>query len=292
MDNGTEQYSQYRDGTIDLHVMCHSVCAIILFSRYADIVVHRLLASSLGIAPLPAAVQDRTRVHDMAEVINHRHRMAQLVSRASGELFTLLYFSGRDVVEDAMVVAVKSNGLRIMVPRYGIESGITLWSEPAFDEEQKGAVTAATAGAKNPWILDEVGMTLRGPGGVQYKIFEQIRVRIFVQEAKSRRKWLQVELVDKDTPVSSRPTELIAKHVAASVKPESESASAAAAISTPNSIGKTAGKKREADQMEANGSKGTDAAPATKSAKKQQQAQDAAATADTSSAQTKKKQKL
>jgi exosome complex exonuclease DIS3/RRP44 len=213
--------------------------------RYADIVVHRLLASSLGLEPLSAAVQDRARVHDMAEVINHRHRMAQLVGRASSELFTLLYFQGRDVQEDAMVVAVKANGLRLMVPRYGIEAGITLWSEPSFDEEKAGAVAEATAPSRatNPWKLDETGMVLRGPGGVAYKIFEQVRVRIYVAEAKSRRKWLQVELVDKDALASSKPTEHLVKHMQAAPMAAAGASAAAAASAAPS---KTAGKKRDA----------------------------------------------
>lgn len=211
------------------------------------------MAASLGIDPLPAAVQDRERVHDMAETINHRHRMAQLVSRASSELFTLLYFSGKNVEEEAMVVAVKANGIRVMVPRFGIESGITLWQETSFDEEKSGAVDKATAAAaKNPWKLDEQAMTLAGPGGVCYRIFEQVRVRIFVQEAKSRRKWLQIELLDK--VAASKPTQQIVDHLAtatatkpAAAAPAAASASsepaAAAAAATP--AAKKVGKKRD-----------------------------------------------
>ena len=277
-----------------------------LFSRYADIVVHRLLASSLGIDPLPAAVQDRTRVHDMAEVINHRHRMAQLVSRASNELFTLLYFQGKDVQEDAMVVAVKANGIRVMVPRFGIEAGITLWTENKFDEEVAGAVDAATApAAKNPWRLDEAAMSLSGPNGVSYKIFEQVRVRIFVQEAKSRRKWLQIELLDK--VATSRPTEQIVKHLqtneaaaataaASAARPVTNIAASAASSAAP-ATGKKS-KKRELDEdEETSEDKPTSAAAAapTASASKKKAASNTTAAkpeAGAAAGAAKKKQKL
>jgi len=254
--------------------------------RYADIVVHRLLSASLGLEPLPPAVQDRTRVHDMAEVINHRHRMAQLVSRASGELFTLLYFQNRDVQEDAMVVAVKSNGIRVMVPRYGIEAGITLWTEPAFDEEQKGAVAEATSSrAKNPWQLDESGMALRGPGGVVYKIFEQLRVRIYVQEAKSRRKWLQIELVDKEALTSSKPTALLEKHMQQGKPADSKAATAAAPAG-----GK--GKKRDAAQVAADADDEEAAKPAAAKPSKAAAAAAPASAKKGDAAPTKKRQKL
>jgi exosome complex exonuclease DIS3/RRP44 len=153
--------------------------------RYADIVVHRLLASSMGLTPLPTAIQDKTRVHEMAETINHRHRMAQLVSRASSELFTLIFFKDKRIEEDALIVSVKQNGIRVIVPRYGIEHGITLWKEDIEKE------------SKNPWIYDETTLSLSGPNNVRYRVFEQIRVLIYVSESLNRRRWLTIELIDK-----------------------------------------------------------------------------------------------
>lgn len=177
-------------------------------------------------------------MHEMAETINHRHRMAQLVSRASSELFTLLFFADKNVEEDAMIVAVKANGIRVMVPRYGIESGITLWQEAAFDEEQSAAVDKATSvGTKNPWQLDDMAMTLTGPGGVKYTIFEQVRVRIYVQESKLRRKWLQIDLLEKGA--TSKPQTEIAKHI------ETAAAATPAALTATPAATKKASKKRE-----------------------------------------------
>ena len=245
--------------------MSYPVPLFLLFSRYADIVVHRLLASSLGIDPLPAAVQDRERVHDMAEVINHRHRMAQLVSRASSELFTLIFFQDKNIEEDAMVVAVKSNGIRVMVPRFGIESGITLWQESAFDEEESSAVERATSvGNKNPWKLDEIAMTLSGPGGVKFTIFEQVRVRIYVQESKLRRKWLQIDLIDKTT---SQPQADIAKHLQATAiannNPTASSPSPSPSPSTTSTPAAASSKKR---QLSANSSDSMEVDPPTATA--------------------------
>lgn len=146
--------------------------------RYADVLVHRLLAACLGIDPLPAACEDKAKTKETCEVINHRHRMAQLASRASGELFTLIFFRDKDVQEDALITSVKSNGVGVLVPKYGIEGNITLFKE----EEPVDGKPAEP----NPYTYDEETLTLRGMGA-QYRIFDRIRVRIYVKRSKMRR---------------------------------------------------------------------------------------------------------
>jgi len=262
--------------------------------RYADIVVHRLLASSLGIDPLPAAVQDRERVHDMAETINHRHRMAQLVSRASSELFTLLYFDQRDVTEDAMVVAVKTNGIRVMVPRFGLESAITLWHESEYDEEQTMAASKTSTASNNPWKLDEMNMTLTGPNNVRYKIFEQVRVRIYVKEGKNRRKWLQIDLLDQDA-TSSKPTQEIEQHLADKMLTTQQDSLMDG--EEPQSTTTKASKKRERQgdtEDTENASTSPTPGPATSISKKKTKKAAAASTDTTATPgkQAKKKQKV
>jgi hypothetical protein len=48
----------------------------------------------------------------------------------------------------------------------------------------------------NPFTFDETTLTLRGPNGVEYRIFEQVRVVISVKESKNRRRWLTMRLAD------------------------------------------------------------------------------------------------
>lgn len=45
--------------------------------RYADVVVHRLLAAAIGIAALPAATSDLVRLKEVSANLNYRHRNAQ-----------------------------------------------------------------------------------------------------------------------------------------------------------------------------------------------------------------------
>lgn len=69
--------------------------------------VHRLLAASLGLDPLPEASKDRNSIRSLADNLNTRHRNAQMAGRASVELHTLIYFKDRSVVADARITKVR-----------------------------------------------------------------------------------------------------------------------------------------------------------------------------------------
>lgn len=56
-------------------------------ARYADVVVHRLLAAALRLLPLPDAVREREELHALADNLNARHRGAQ--ARSATQCSTL-----------------------------------------------------------------------------------------------------------------------------------------------------------------------------------------------------------
>ena len=68
--------------------------------------MHRLLAASLGLAPLPESARDRTGVHALTDNLNTRHRNAQMAGRASVELHTLIFFKDRTIIADARITRV------------------------------------------------------------------------------------------------------------------------------------------------------------------------------------------
>ncbi|KAA8547606.1 hypothetical protein F0562_004035 [Nyssa sinensis] len=84
--------------------------------RYADVVVHRLLAASLGIYKLPNIFRDRPQLTSIADNLNYRHRNAQMASRGSVELHTLIYFRKRPTDTDARIVKIRSNGFIVFIP--------------------------------------------------------------------------------------------------------------------------------------------------------------------------------
>eukprot|EP00798_Chlamydomonas_sp_ICE-L_P031432 gene31432-6608_t len=63
--------------------------------RYADVVVHRLLAAVLHLDPLPETSRDREGLKSCSENLNKRHHNAQMAGRGSTELHTLIFFKNQ-----------------------------------------------------------------------------------------------------------------------------------------------------------------------------------------------------
>jgi len=150
--------------------------------RYADILVHRLLAASLGIIPLPDELQSKPLISEQCEKINIRHRMAQWAGRASKDLHVFFFFKkhGRTTAE-GVVTRIRRSGVHVMVQRYGID-GIV-----AMPEEE--------------WEIDEEEqrLTSRLNTDVIIRVFDRIRVLIEADNSEFRnRTVLEFEGVVQD----------------------------------------------------------------------------------------------
>ncbi|CAF4038434.1 unnamed protein product, partial [Rotaria magnacalcarata] len=94
--------------------------------RYADILVHRLLAAGINAdATFPDLLNKRV-LQQICNNLNYRHRMAQYAARASVDLHTQLFFKNMNTDEDGYVFAVRKNALQILLPRYGLETTLFL----------------------------------------------------------------------------------------------------------------------------------------------------------------------
>lgn len=151
--------------------------------RYADQMVHRLLAAIIGWAPVSVQTLDAANMGEITDNINHRHTMAQYAGRASVAFHTLVYFRGRDVEEAAYIIKVRDNGVVVLVPRYGIE-GIVFVADKAnggaftFDEKQEALVAPSCT----------------------LKTFDKIRVSIKVDSSKPHRPKLALAIVQPVLP--------------------------------------------------------------------------------------------
>ncbi|CAG9462659.1 unnamed protein product [Pedinophyceae sp. YPF-701] len=151
--------------------------------RYADCLVHRLLAACEGLGPAPARLGDRGWMRGVVNNMNERHRNAQLAGRASVELYTLMFFHGRPTKEIGRVVRVRANGLIVLVPKYGIEGPVYFY--------RKGEEAS-------PWKLDEGGQRATDPTGVRsYQVFDQVPVTISVREDARGLRELMLALRDE-----------------------------------------------------------------------------------------------
>ncbi|XP_010548201.1 PREDICTED: exosome complex exonuclease RRP44 homolog A [Tarenaya hassleriana] len=150
--------------------------------RYADVIVHRLLAASLGIYKLPTVFQDQPHLTSVADNLNYRHRNAQMASRGSVELHTLIYFRKRPTDAEARIVKIRSNGFIVFVPKYGIEGPVYI-----IAKGEKGG---------GDWYVDEQHQkVVKMDGSLSYSVLQTVRIHMEVVEPQPNRPKLQLNLL-------------------------------------------------------------------------------------------------
>ena len=63
--------------------------------RYADVLVHRLLAASINIESVPFEMSNKLRMGQLCHKMNMRHRNARFAGRASSDYNIYLFFKNR-----------------------------------------------------------------------------------------------------------------------------------------------------------------------------------------------------
>ncbi|KAI9352735.1 hypothetical protein BDR26DRAFT_815276 [Obelidium mucronatum] len=167
--------------------------------RYADLIVHRLLAACIGYDKTYSAdLVDKVKASELSDVLNFRHRNAQQASRSSVELFTNLFFKNKIIQEEGFVIRILKNGFSVIIPRFGIE-GIV---------HSKALTSSSSANDddSSPQLLQHDAVTNRltcPVTGVTISIFKKVIVRIQVEEAgheAAQRSKLVVNLVEPKIP--------------------------------------------------------------------------------------------
>ncbi|KAI7738384.1 hypothetical protein M8C21_008447, partial [Ambrosia artemisiifolia] len=140
-----------------------------------DVSSSKALADSLDRAVLPNHI---TRAYDL----NYRHRNAQMASRSSIELHTIIFFRKRPTDTEARIVKIRANGFIVFVPKYGIE----------------GPVHLTMRGAKGggEWVVDEQQQVIKKvDGSVSYGVLQTVKIHMEVVEPQPNRPKLQLTLI-------------------------------------------------------------------------------------------------
>ncbi|CAI5738992.1 unnamed protein product [Peronospora destructor] len=158
--------------------------------RYADVVVHRLLAAAIGIAPLPSYLENKSHLHEISDQLNRRHHAAQLAGRASVTLHTVMYFQQYPTRTDAVITKVKNNGVGVLLPRFGIEGMIFLCEKGEQDDED---VVRYDATCHSLTLVQKKNRILQ--------VFDRVLVKVYVALTFGNRQELKMDLLDEDDDV-------------------------------------------------------------------------------------------
>ncbi|RMC06964.1 hypothetical protein DUI87_16416 [Hirundo rustica rustica] len=172
--------------------------------KYADIIVHRLLAVAIGADKTYPELTDKHKLAEMCKNLNYRHKMAQYAQRASVAFHTQLFFKTKGVVnEDAYILFVRKNAIVVLIPKYGLEGTV-------FFEEKDKPTPKLEYNSEVPSLTVE-DTTLH--------VFDKVKVDIMLDDSNIQHQKMRMVLVEPKILGNYMPTSLSAE---ASSKDEPE----------------------------------------------------------------------
>lgn len=139
--------------------------------RYADVLVHRLLAASIDIQSLSNDMVDKFKMAKQCDQMNRKNRMAQLSSQASVQFNTYLYFKSmnqskpEDCLQTAVIMRITQGGVYVMVQKFGLEGLLVTQGKMHCVPEKETAMI----------------------NGKEVKVFDRVKVMIKAEMVEFRR---------------------------------------------------------------------------------------------------------
>ncbi|NXD25488.1 RRP44 exonuclease, partial [Spelaeornis formosus] len=149
--------------------------------RYADIIVHRLLAVAIGADSTYPELTDKHKLAEMCKNLNYRHKMAQYAQRASVAFHTQLFFKTKGVVnEDAYILFVRKNAIVVLIPKYGLEGTVF------FEEKDKPT-------PKLEYNSEVLSLTVED---TTLHVFDKVKVNIILDDSNIQHQKMRMVLVE------------------------------------------------------------------------------------------------
>ncbi|KAM6446176.1 exosome complex exonuclease RRP44 [Liasis olivaceus] len=160
--------------------------------RYADIIVHRLLAVAIGVDGTYPDLTDKHKLADLCKNLNYRHKMAQYAQRASVAFHTQLFFKNKGAVnEEAYILFVRKNAIVVLIPKYGLEGTV-------FFEEKAKPKAGLVYNDEIPSLTVE---------GTTFCTFDRVKVSIVLDSSNIQHQKIRMTLVEPKILGSSNPSE-------------------------------------------------------------------------------------
>ncbi|XP_075431481.1 DIS3-like exonuclease 1 isoform X2 [Ascaphus truei] len=173
--------------------------------RYADIIVHRLLLAAVRTGPRDNLPGNRD-LEELCRHINVRNRAAQHCQKQSTELFQCMFFRDPEhderCVSGAVIYAIRTNGVLLFIPRYGIKGA-------AYLKNTEGLVLSCGEDGGCHWtpgslqrFPDRITTTAQGAEPISFCLFDHVTVRVKVQTSRFHSDSIRLEITSNRPHVS------------------------------------------------------------------------------------------
>ncbi|XP_026565085.1 DIS3-like exonuclease 1 [Pseudonaja textilis] len=189
--------------------------------RYADIIVHRLLLAATSGEEDRVSTKDgllsNKELEELCRHINNRNRAAQHVQKQSTGLFQCMFFSDKSPAReeqrsaDGIIYSIRTNGVLVFVPRYGIKGA-------AYLRSKDGLVISCPTDGNCEWrpgslqrFPSKITATPTVGKTVTLNLFDHVTVKISVQESRCHADRIQLQITSckpyqtSETEQSQRP---------------------------------------------------------------------------------------
>ncbi|XP_077438757.1 exosome complex exonuclease RRP44 [Vanacampus margaritifer] len=158
--------------------------------RYADIIVHRLLAVAIGADSTYPDLMDKHKQSALCNSLNYRHKMSQYAQRASVAFHTQWFFKTRGILsEEGFVLFVRKNAIIVLIPKFGLEGTVF------FDGKDKAGLNL---------VFDEEYPSLTVEQHT-FRIFDRVKVTISLDDSNIQRQKIRMALTEPEIPGVSVP---------------------------------------------------------------------------------------
>ncbi|PIO32656.1 hypothetical protein AB205_0102110 [Aquarana catesbeiana] len=153
--------------------------------RYADIIVHRLLAVAVGADCTYPDLTDKQKIAEICKNINFRHKMAQYSQRASVAFHTQLFFKNKGIVnEEGYILFVRKNAIVVLIPKFGLEGTVF------FDDKDR----------VKPKLLYNDEIPYLTVENTTFYMFDKVKVKISLDASNIQHQKIRMVLVEPETP--------------------------------------------------------------------------------------------
>ncbi|OQR77660.1 exosome complex exonuclease RRP44-like [Tropilaelaps mercedesae] len=157
--------------------------------RYADLIVHRLLAVTVAADATYPELLDKHRVQMLCNNLNYRHKMAQYAGRASVALFTQIYFRDKSIEQEGYILFVRENALQILLPKFGMECTLYVKDKPGCAQPRVAV----------RFTYDEERCT-QSAEGITLRQFDRVVVCVSLDRSNIQHQKVVVDLVQPFIP--------------------------------------------------------------------------------------------